>query len=147
MRFFKKPLTLVLAVFFVATAAFSQDKVSDKELTDFANAFTDIQMVNQNAQTEMVKVIEDSGMQIETFNALYQAAQSPTPVEPEGVTKEDTENFEAVVTKIEQMQPKFQKQMEEAISKNNLSVERYQQMMAMVQTDEELQQKLQSKLQ
>lgn len=146
MRFFKKPFTLVLAMLFVVTAAFSQDKVSDKELTNFANAFTDIQMVNQNAQTEMVKVIEDSGMQIETFNVLYQAAQSQTPAVPEGVSKEDTEKFEVVATKIEQLQPKFQKQMEEAIIENELSVERYQQMMAMLQTDEELQQKLQSKL-
>lgn len=147
MRLFKKSFTLVLAMFFVATAAFSQDKVSDQELTNFANAFTDVQTVNQNAQTEMVKVIEDSGMQIETFNVLYQSAQSPTPEVPEGVSKEDTEKFETVVTKIEQMQPKFQKQMEDAISENDLSVERYQQMMAMLQTDEELQQKLQSKLQ
>lgn len=147
MRFFKNPFTFVLAMLFVATTAFSQEKVSDQELTNFANAFTDIQMVNQNAQTEMVKVIEDTGMQIETFNVLYQANQSPTPVEPEGVSKEDTEKFETIVAKIEQMQPKFQKQMEDAISENDLSVERYQQMMAMLQTDEELQQKLQSKLQ
>lgn len=146
MRFFKKPLTLVLAMFFVATAAYSQDKVSDKELTNFANAYTDIQMVTQNAQTEMVKVIEDSGMQIETYNALYQATQSQTPVIPEGVSKEDAEKFETIATRIEQMHPKFQKQMEAAISENDLSVERYQQMMAMLQTDEELQQKLQSKL-
>ncbi len=147
MNFFKKPLTLVLAMFFVATVAFSQDKVTDKELTNFANAFTEIQMVNQNAQSEMVKVIQDSGMQVETFNALYQATQSPTPIIPEGVSQEDAENFETVATKIEQMQPKFQKQMEDAISENDLSVERYQQMIAMLQTDEKLQQKLQSKLQ
>jgi len=147
MNFFKKPLTLVLAMFFVVTVAFSQDKVTDKELTNFANAFTEIQMVNQNAQTEMVKVIQDSGMQIETFNALYQATQSPTTIIPEGVSQEDAEKFETVATKIEQMQPKFQKQMEDAISENDLSVERYQQMIAMLQTDEKLQQKLQSKLQ
>lgn len=147
MKFLETTSTFVMAMFFVSISALSQEKVSDQELTNFANAFTDIQVVNQNAQTEMVKVIEESGMQVETFNLLYQAAQSPTPVEPEGVSKEDTEKFEVVVAKIEQMQPKFQKQMEDAISENDLSVERYQQMMAMIQTDEELQQKLQSKLQ
>jgi len=147
MKFLETTLTFVTAMFFVSISALSQEKVSDQELTNFANAFTNIQVVNQNAQTEMVKVIEESGMQVETFNLLYQAAQSPTPVEPEGVSTEDTEKFEVVVAKIEQMQPKFQKQMEDAIFENDLSVERYQQMMAMIQTDEELQQKLQSKLQ
>lgn len=147
MKFFKIPLHLLLAAFFISTTSFGQDKVSDAELTNFANAFTDIQVVNQNAQTEMVQVIESSGMEIETFNLLYQATQSETPMIPEGVSQEDAEKFETVVTQIETLQPKFQKQMEEAIVDNNLSVDRYQQVMAMVQTDPELQQKLQSRLQ
>jgi len=145
MKFIKKPLPFVLAMLFMATTAFSQDKVSDTELTNFANAYTEIQQVNEKAQEEMTAVIEESGMEITTFNMMYQASQ--TQVIPEGVTQEDAQKFEEVVTEIEKMQPKFQKEMENVIVENDLTIERYQQVVVQLQTDPELQQKLQSRLQ
>lgn len=147
MKLFQKPFTLILALLFVATAAYSQDKVSDTELTKFANAYTDIQLVNEKAQNEMTTVIEKSGMDIATFNALYQAAQNPNAPAPAEVSEEDTKKFEATVVEIEKLQPKFQKEMEDAVIKNDITIERYQQVVAQLQTDPELQQKLQEKLQ
>lgn len=135
----------MLAMLFITTTAFSQDKVSDTELTNFANAYTEIQGVNEKAQEEMTTVIQESGMEITTFNMMYQASQ--TQVVPEGVSQEDAKKFEEVVTEIQKMQPKFQKEMEEVIVDNNLTIERYQQVVAQLQTDPELQQKLQTRLQ
>ncbi len=148
MKFFKKPLHFIMALAFIATtASFAQDKVSETELTNFANAYTEIQGVNQKAQTEMVKVIENSGMKIETFNVMYQASQNPNAPMSAEVTDEDTKTYEIIVMEIEKMQPVFQKEMEGAIADNNMTVERYQQVVTLLQTDPELQQKLQSKLQ
>ncbi|MEX2349891.1 MAG: DUF4168 domain-containing protein [Flavobacteriaceae bacterium] len=148
MKFFKKPLHFIMAFAFIATtASFAQDKVSETELTNFANAYTDIQVVNEKAQTEMVKVIENSGMKIETFNVMYQASQNPNAPMPAEVSETDTKKYEEVVVEIEKMQPVFQKEMETAIADNNMTVERYQQVVTMLQTDPELQQKLQAKMQ
>lgn len=148
MRFIKKPLHFIMALAFVATTStFAQDKVSETELTNFANAYTEIQMVNEKAQTEMVKVIEDSGMEIETFNVMYQASQNPNAPMPAEVSEADNKKYDAIVVKIEKLQPVFQKEMETAIADNNLTVERYQQVVTLLQTDPELQQKLQSKMQ
>tara|TARA_R110000850_G_scaffold277058_1_gene421821 strand:- start:39550 stop:39999 length:450 start_codon:yes stop_codon:yes gene_type:complete len=148
MKFFKKPLHFIMAFAFLATtASFAQDKVSETELTNFANAYTEIQVVNEKAQTEMVKVIENSGMEIQTFNVMYQASMNPNAPMPAEVTEADTKKYEEVVVEIEKMQPVFQKEMETAIADNNLTVDRYQQVVTMLQTDPELQQKLQSKLQ
>lgn len=148
MKFLKKPLHFIMALAFVATtSAFAQDKVSETELTNFANAYTEIQGVNEKAQTEMVKVIENSGMEIETFNVMYQASQNPNAPMPAEVSEADNKKYEEVVVEIEKMQPVFQQKMEEAIADNNLTVERYQQVVTMLQTDPELQQKLQSKIQ
>lgn len=147
MKFIRKPLPFMLAMLFMATTAFSQEKVSDTELTNFANAYSEIQGVNEKAQNQMVEVIEKSGMEIQTFNMMYQAAQNPNAPMPAEVSETDTEKYEKVVMEIEKMQPVFQKQMEEVIVENNLSVERYQQVVAQLQTDTELQEKLQSRLQ
>ncbi len=148
MRFIKKPLHFIMALALVATTStFAQDKVSETELTNFANAYTEIQMVNEKAQTEMVKVIENSGMEIETFNVMYQASQNPNAPMPAEVSEADNKKYDEVVVEIEKMQPVFQKEMENAIADNNLTVERYQQVVTMLQTDPELQQKLQSKMQ
>lgn len=147
MKFIKKPLPFVLAMLFMATTAFSQGEVSDTELTNFANAYTEIQEVNEKAQTQMTKVIEDSGMEIQTFNMMYQASQNSAVEMPTEATQADTEKYEEVVVQIEKMQPTFQKEMEDAIVDNNLTVERYQQVVTQLQTDPELQQKLQSRLQ
>lgn len=145
MKFIRKPLPFMLAMLFITTTAFSQDKVSDTELTNFANAYTEIQGVNEKAQEEMTTVIQESGMEITTFNMMYEASQ--TQVVPEGVSQKDAKKFEEVVTEIQKMQPKFQKEMEEVIFDNNLTIERYQQVVAQLQTDPELQQKLQTRLQ
>lgn len=147
MKFIKNPFSLIFALLFVATTAYSQDKVSDTELTKFANAYTDIQLVNEKAQNEMTSLIENSGMEIATFNVLYQSSQNPNTPTPAEVSKEDTKKFEAVVVEIEKLQPKFQKEMEAAVIKNDMTIERYQQVVTQLQTDPELQQKLQQKLQ
>lgn len=147
MKFIKNPVTLVLSLLFIATSAFSQEKISDTELTNFAKAYTDIQNINENAQNEMTNVIEKSGMEISTFNVMYQAAQNPNAPMPENVSEADTKKFEEVVVEIEKLQPKFQKEMEDAVVSNNISIERYQQVVTQLQTNPELQQKLQEKLQ
>lgn len=148
MKLVKRPLQLMIALLFIATTtAFGQEKISDSELTNFANAFIGIQQVNQDSQSKMVVVIEGSGMDIATFNSLYQALQNPNAPAPEGITEEDKEKFQEVTTELKKMQPAFQKEMENIIAENNLTVDRYQQMITLVQADTELQQRLQSKMQ
>ncbi|MCR9183015.1 MAG: DUF4168 domain-containing protein [Flavobacteriaceae bacterium] len=148
MRLVHKPLHFIIALaLVVTTSTFAQEKVSDTELTNFANAYTEIQMVNEKAQSEMVKVIENSGMEIQTFNMMYQASQNPNAQIPVKVSDEDNKLYDEVIVEIEKLQPVFQKEMEMAIADNNLSIERYQQVVSMLQTDQELQQKLQAKMQ
>lgn len=97
------------------------------------------------AQEEMTKTVEDNGFEVERFNTLYVASQNPE--KPLEATPEEVEKLEVVMTKIEKMQPVYQKEMETVITKENMSVERYQEVAMAVQTNTELQQRLQAKLQ
>lgn len=119
--------------------------VSDDELSKFADAYQKIRMVNQQAQKEMAKKVEDSGFDIQRFNKIHQASLDPnTEVD---ATEEEMTKHKEVVTEIEGMQGEFQKEMESAISEEGLDVARYEKIAMALQTDTELQQRLQQLMQ
>lgn len=154
MDILKQVKTLVVATsILIGTSAIAQTptqapntvEVSDSELTQFASVYKEIQVVSTKAQEEMTKAVEENGFEVERFNTLYVAAQNPeTKLE---ATDEEVEKLKVVITKIEEMQPIYQKQMESVLTKENMSPERYQQVSLALQNDTELQQRLQVKLQ
>ncbi|MBZ9630245.1 DUF4168 domain-containing protein [Salegentibacter sp. LM13S] len=119
--------------------------VSDEELSNFADAYQKIRMVNQQAQQEMAKKVEDSGFDIQRFNEIHQASLDPNA--EVDVTEEEKTKHAEVVAEIEGMQGEFQKEMESAISEEGLDVARYEKIAMALQTDTELQQRLQQLMQ
>lgn len=134
----------------VGTAAFAQTAeqkkvdVSDDELGKIAAAFQGVQEVNVKAQQEMVKTVEENGFEIDRFNELYQASQSPE--KEADASTDEKEKFGVVMNKMQEMQSGFQKQMEDAITNEGISLDRYQEVAMALQTDTELQQRLQALL-
>lgn len=117
-----------------------QIEVSDSELEKFAQAFQRIRMMNQQAQQEMGALVQDEDMEIGRFNQIHQASLDPE-VEIE-TTQEEEEKYGRISTEIEEMQVKFQEQMEELITEQDLTIEKYQQIATQLQTDPELQERL-----
>lgn len=120
-------------------------EVSDNELTEFANAFKDIQVVTQEAQQAMSEVVQEKGMEVERFSEIHEASLNPQ-AEVE-VTEEEQKLHEDITEELQNMQGKFQKKMEDAITKQGLSLERYEQIAMGVQADTKLQERLQALLQ
>ncbi len=144
MKLINKTLKSLFVVFFIATsAAFAQDKVSDAELKQFAEAFTAIQEVNQRAQTEMINVVEQAGFDLVRFNELFEASQNPN-VQATPATPEETKKFEGVLARMEAMQGVFQKQMEDAVAKKGITVERFEEVGNALENDTVLQQRFQA---
>lgn len=140
-----KPLKSLFVLFFlVSTAAFSQNEVSDTELQNFANAFTSIQEVNQRAQSEMMQVIQSADMDLNRFNQIYEASLNPSQTGTVDMTEEETKKFQTVMSKMETMQPVFQKEMEDAVVKQGMTIERFEQVAATIETDSSLQQRFQA---
>ncbi|MDT0688403.1 DUF4168 domain-containing protein [Salegentibacter sp. F188] len=119
--------------------------VDDAELAKFAEAYQGLRMVNQEAQQKMVSVVEDEGFEIQRFNEMYQASMNPN--EELDVTGNEKEKYEATVQKIEGMQGEFQEKMEEVITDQGFTMERYEKLAMALQTDPEMQQRLQQMLQ
>ncbi|CAL67176.1 DUF4168 domain-containing protein [Christiangramia forsetii] len=116
-------------------------EVSDAELTQFADVFQKMRMMNQEAQKEMMTVVQEKNFELQRFNEIHQANMDPNK-EVETTDAED-KKYKAVVSQLEEMQPELQKKMQEVISESDLSMERYQQLAMALQSDASLQQRLQ----
>lgn len=148
MKFTSKLRTAIFCFTMVGAATFAQApaqekvEVSDAELGKIANAFKGIQQVNVQAQQEMVKTVGENGFELERFNELYEASQSPDKnVE---ASDEEKEKFGVVMNEMQKKQATFQKQIEDVIVKEGITLERYQQVAMVLQSDRQLQQRLQA---
>ena len=121
-----------------------QIEVSKAEMTQFAEVFQKMRMLNQEAQKEMMEVVKDEGFELQRFNEIHQASMDPNK-EVE-LTDEENEKYQAVVKELETMQPEFQKEMQELIADSGLSMERYQQIAMALRSDADLQKRLQEVL-
>lgn len=122
-----------------------QVEVTDAELNKFAKAFQGIRVIGQQSQQEMVKVVQGEGMKVERFSKIHEATLNPK-MEVEA-TEEEKAQHKKIISKLEMMQGSMQEQMEKTITEAGLSLERYEQIAMGLQSDLELQQRLQAILQ
>lgn len=137
-----------LALFTLSTAglyaqAEPKATVSDKELQMFASALKEIQLVNEKAQTKMIEAVEGADLSVERFNEIQQQQADPEAK----VAAEDMEKFQASAQAISEIQIKAQQKMQEKIVAQGLSIDRYQEIANIVQSDPKLQEKMQQYIQ
>jgi len=143
----KKITLLLVALFFYGTATYAQtgDKVSDNEVKQFVSAVKEVQVISQESQQNMLKAVEESGFTRQRFNQIYTGMQDPdTDVDADD---EEMAKFNKVNTKIVSIQTEAQQKMEKEILKQDLTIERYQEINMKLQNDPELMQKVQALLQ
>jgi len=116
-------------------------EVSDAELTEFAEVFQKMRMLNQQIQQEMMAVVQEKDFELQRFNEIHQAKIDPKK-DIETTDKED-KKYDAVVSELETIQPEFQQKMQTVIQDSDLSMERYQQLAMALRSDAELQKRLQ----
>lgn len=158
-KFFKmhlKKIFGILLVFLIGTTTgFSQlpqqvsaqqpKEVGDEELEKFTLAFSEVQIIDQQLQEEMMSTVENKGIDVVRFNDYLEAQQNPS-LEFEANNLE-LEKFEATFKEIEGLHDSAEKEMQQAIVDNDLSVDRYQQIAMSVKEDPALLEKFQQHLQ
>lgn len=116
-------------------------EVSDNEIAQFALAFRDIQVIDQQVQQDMVNAVQEEGVDVQRFNEYLTAQQDPE--QEMSASEDELEKFASAYQAIEEIQGEAEKEMQKAIADNNLSVERYQEIAMSIQSNPELLQKLQ----
>jgi uncharacterized protein YfbU (UPF0304 family) len=140
----KQSKKILLAFLFITGSAVAQEKVSDVELGNFANAVMSIQTINMEAQSTMMEVVSQSGFELDRFNEIYQAAMTEDAQTLSSLTEEETKKFEGILERFDAMQAVFQKQMEAAVVKEDISLERFDTIAEMMENDFALQTRLQT---
>ncbi|MCM5662224.1 DUF4168 domain-containing protein [Galbibacter mesophilus] len=117
------------------------ENVSDADLQKFAEAYIGIQQENQKAQQQMAAKIEESGLELNRFNEIHKASMDPnTEVE---ATDDELAKHKAAVGELEKMQPALEAKMQGIIKDSGLTMEKYQAVAMSIQSNKDLQQKLQ----
>ena len=126
---------------FTTSLFFAQDQdISDKELSQFADAFQQVRFINQSSQQDMIKALKDENISVERFNTINQAEQNPN--KESDATDDELKKYKSAMKSVENIQVKSQKDLQAKIKESGLSIERYQQIATKIQSDQNLQQRL-----
>ena len=144
-----KKMTFLLSIILLSSVSLfaqsSSNDVSDTELTNFAEVFQEIQGISKESQDKMVKAIEDEGLDLQRYNAIGEAQRSGD--EEVEVTEEEIEKLQAINSQLTKINSETSETIDRKLSANNLTFERYQEILQSIQQDEELKIKLRDKLQ
>jgi len=118
--------------------------VSDTQIEQFAAAYADIQAIQQQVQPEITEAVEAEGLAVEEFEAIMAAQQSP---EAEAqVTPEQSQQFTAAYERVTEIQTAARTDMQAAIQEEGLTVEEFEQILAMAQQDPTLAERINNHL-
>jgi len=120
----------------------SKEDISQQELQKFANAFQRVQQFEQEFIEGMFKIVESQGFSRERFGEILQAQQNPEAQPNVEVTPEESEKFDNAIKEIATNQEETIANIQQAIVAEDLELERYTQIFAVVRDDEELQKKV-----
>ncbi len=152
-----KKITSLFIFFFTGVAvAFAQmpqqtvqpadpASVTDTEMEQFAGVFVELQTMNQQIQQEMMTAVQEEGIEVQRFNEIMNAQQDPN--KEVDATQEELELFAAAGQAIQKIQRSAQQDMQKVITDSEISLNRYQSIMAAMQNDAGLQQRLQEQIQ
>lgn len=121
--------------------------LSEEEAETFADAIIAAQKVQAGAQQELVSIIEDEGLDIETFQQIAQASQQGQEPADSVVEDGDMEKFDSANESIKEAQEGIQSDVADAVEETGMEMERFQEINRAVQQDPELQKLVRQKLQ
>ncbi|WP_276499546.1 DUF4168 domain-containing protein [Pontibacter litorisediminis] len=143
---------LILSATLAAPAAMAQQPTpptqqakpqnfSDADLQQFADASTRLMVVQQEGEKAMMGILEEEKLSVEKFNQMAQAHQQQKLAEVEA-TPEEMAAFNKAAQRMMEMQPTLQKDLEDAIQKDGMTLEKFEQIMMAYRQDQAVQQRI-----
>lgn len=121
--------------------------LSDEEADVFTDAIMNAQKIQMQAQQKMVGIIQDEGLDVETYQKIAKASQMGQSPEESGASESDIEKFENANEAMEEVQKEIQDQIAQAVNDAGMEMERFQNINRAIQQDPELQKQIQEKMQ
>ncbi|MFD2513846.1 DUF4168 domain-containing protein [Pontibacter locisalis] len=119
----------------------TQQNFTDKELKQFADASTRLMDIQRKGEEKMMKILQEEKLDVNKFNEMAQAHQQGKLTDTQATPQEMTA-FNKAAQRMMEMQPELQKEVEVAIQKDGMSLDKYEQIMAAYRQDPALQERL-----
>lgn len=124
--------------------------VSDEEAATFAEAAMSAQEIQMEAQKKMIGIIEEEGLEVETYQKIAQSQQMGQQGGQDGAgdfSDEDMEKYDAATAAMEEMQSDIQDDVSAAIEDAGMEMQRFQDISRAAQQDSALQMQIQEEIQ
>lgn len=138
----KKILFSVFTLFFVLPASLhlkAQDRdFTDNELKSFSKVVVEVITIQQNTQHDMIAIIQENNLTMPRFNQMMAQAQELSEEGIEG-TEEEKRVFFIVADAFDGIQERMIDDLTKAIVSKGLSLERYEAILQLYQSDPDFQ--------
>lgn len=122
-------------------------KVSTEELQKFTGALKKALVIMQERDSEMVQAVQKQGLTEERFNEIHQSRQDPAKKPTQQVTSKEEQSYKQAFSQLVEIEKTTQSKMEKAVQAEGMNVERFNQILALVQKDPSLQQEVRKLIQ
>lgn len=112
-------------------------QISPEELQKFAQTVKQLQALDQQAQSAMLQAVEAQGLTKERFFEIYQSQQNPQASTE--LDSQEEQRFQQSLSQVQDIQEQTQAKMEQTVQAQGFEVPRFNQIMATVLKDPELQ--------
>ncbi|MEL7834220.1 DUF4168 domain-containing protein [Fodinibius sp. Rm-B-1B1-1] len=120
--------------------------VSDEEAATFADAAMSAQQVQMQAQKKMMGIIQEEGLDIQTYQKIAQSQQMGQGDSTQ-FSEDEMKKFEAATSGIEELQTEIRDSVTKAIEDAGMEMQRFQDISRAAQQDSALQQQIQQQIQ
>lgn len=117
--------------------------ISDQELESFVKAAVKVEKIQKESEGEMVKAIQDEGLEPDRFVEINTIQQNPAADTENKVSEKELDNYNKAMKEVQSIQQGVQTEQVKAIEDEGLDVNRYVQIAKAVQQDPELMKKVQ----
>lgn len=117
----------------------AQMELSDDDIKEFAAIDAELRVVQEGAREDMMASIEDNGLSLELYQQYSQLQQQGST---DQLTESDLEAMANINEKMMEIQTTMQTKMEEVITAQGMTMDKYQQMAMTINQNPEYQQKM-----
>jgi len=117
--------------------------VSEKELEDFVAAYEGVQEIQRELNEEINGLVEQSDLSQEEFQSMYQAQTTNNQSTMSEMSDAKQQSFSELMNQINSLQQGQQSDMVTEIEEHDMTVEKFNSIIAAIQQDPSLYQKFQ----
>lgn len=127
-------------------ASATQQAVSEDDLKKFVGAAKKLEVISQDRNTQIAKVVKDEGLSLERFREIYLSKQNSQVKPKTEVTQDEQQKYDRAVGQLVQIQKDTQSKMGTAVQSEGLEVPRFLQILEAIQKTPDLQKKIEQML-